>query len=96
MGTIKHRAETPIPPEKGDTVPTSISSEIFQQRGAIVACKINSSPLIGIFDIPQAEDSTTHFNMHCSNPFPGGEVSPHSTGSLEGVAFLSSGHWRHL
>ena len=52
MGTIKHRAETPIPPEKGDTVPTSISSEIFQQRGAIVACKTNSLPLKAIFDIP--------------------------------------------
>ena len=32
MSTIKHRAETPIPPEKGDAVQTSISSEIFQQR----------------------------------------------------------------
>ena len=92
MCTIKHRAETPITPEKGDTLPTAISNEIFQQRGAIVARKMKSSPLIGIFDILQAEDSTTHYNMHCSNHFPGGEVSPHSTGSLEGVAFLSSGH----
>ena len=57
MCTIKHRAETPITPEKGDTLPTAISNEIFQQRGAIVACKMNSSPLIGIFDILQAEDS---------------------------------------
>ena len=44
MGTIKHKAETPIPPEKDDTVTTSIT---------------------------------------------GGEVSLHSTGSLEGVAFLA-------
>ena len=64
MGTIKHRAETPIPPEKGGTVQTSISIEIFQQRDA---CKMNNSPFIGIYAFPQAEDYTTHYNIHCSN-----------------------------
>ena len=73
MGTIKHRAETPIPPEKVDTMPTSISSESFQQRDAIVACKMKSSPLIGIYAISQAEDYATYYNMHCGNILSLGE-----------------------
>ena len=67
MSTIKHRAETPIPPEKGDAVQTSISSEIFQQRDAIVAWKMNNSPFIGRYAFPQAEDGTRHYNIRCSN-----------------------------
>ena len=59
--------ETPIPHEKDDTMPLSISSDNFQQREAIDAYKLNGSHLIDIYAIPQAEDTNTHCNMHCSS-----------------------------
>ena len=59
--------ETPIPQEKDDTMPSSISSDNFQQREAIDAYKLNGSHLIDIYAIPQAEDTNTHCNMHCSS-----------------------------
>ena len=59
--------KTPIPQEKDDTMPSSISSDNFQQREAIDAYKMNGSHLIDIYAIPQAEDTTIHCNMHCSS-----------------------------
>ena len=47
-------------------MPSSISSDNFQQREAIDAYK-NGSHLIDIYAIPQAEDTTIHCNMHCSS-----------------------------
>ena len=48
-------------------MPSSISSDNFQQREAIDAYKLNGSHLIDIYAIPQAEDTTIHCNMHCSS-----------------------------
>ena len=59
--------KTPVPQEKDDTMPSSISSDNFHQREAIDAYKMNGSHLIDIYAIPQAEDTTSHCNMHCSS-----------------------------